>query len=137
MQADDFAFLHRSETNVRAGEYLFTIDQDQLKGALAATGFTVGKTSIYSRCVKVTIFRTRLRLQTFSQLAFTEYCVPLAAPSPSIPAEREHDLAIAFVFDHTVLYWIAKTFPPGVQAINPQCCLRGVPKGCRPIGPRP
>jgi hypothetical protein len=49
----------------------------------------------------------RLRLQTFNQGCFAEYFIPLVEPSPSIPAERNKDLAVAFVFDHATLWRLA------------------------------
>jgi hypothetical protein len=108
---DEFAYFNRRESPVTSGSFSFKVHQHVLKEGLSAVGVVVRKRPAYFGFVKCTIFRTRLRLQTFTQASFAEYFIPLVEPSPSIPATRDQDLAVAFIFHHPTLLRLVSNFP--------------------------
>jgi hypothetical protein len=105
---DDF---NRTETRVTSGTFHFRVRQRELQEVLATVGLTASKRNPHFSCMKVIIFRTMLKICTFNPGVFSEYFLWLVEPSPSIPFERDQDLAVAFVFEHATLWRIASKFP--------------------------
>lgn len=105
---DDF---HRPETPVREGTFHFRVGQRELLEVLAAVGLTVSKRYPRYACVKVVIFRTKLKICTFNQEGLTEYFLWLTEPSPDIPSDRAEEVAVPFIFDYVTLRRIVSKFP--------------------------
>ncbi len=66
--------------------------------------------------VKITLFRTRLRVQKSNEQSFAEYTIPLAEHSPSLTTER--DFPVAFLFNHTRLLRIVRRFPEQMETVE-------------------
>lgn len=105
------AYFRRTDVPVVAGEYQFRVEQRLLKEALETTELTTVRRIDHFNKVLVTLYRNRLKLQTYCGMSFSEYLVPLLEPSPSIPADRAQDLAPAFVFDHELLLRLVQRMP--------------------------
>jgi hypothetical protein len=99
---------------VVAGEYRFKVQQHRLKDALDTTKLTVGAHTPLSK-VKVTLFRTRLRVHTCNQRSFSEFTLPLEEPSPS-PTEQEE--GVTFIFEHELLLRITERLPRELAAVE-------------------
>jgi hypothetical protein len=114
-------YFQRTDVPVIAGEYRFRVRQYLLKEALETTELTTKPRHDYFSQVKVTIYRSRLKLQTYNGASFSEYLVPLFEPSFSIPLNREQDLATSFIFNHALLLRLVQRMPedtPGTPDVE-------------------
>lgn len=109
----DFLEFKNDGLPVEEGEATFVVDCKYLKYACGVMKYVSNGSKLNPNLIKITIFKTQLKLSGFGQFSFGVVFIPLAKQA-ILPTEQE----ISFIFDYPTLAKITTSFEKNQLTFN-------------------
>jgi len=109
----DFSEFKNDGVPVEEGEATFVVDCKYLKYACGVMKYVCNGSKLNPNLIKISIFKTQLKLSGFGQFSFGVVFVPLAKQAV-LPTEQE----VSFIFDYPTLAKITASFEKNQLTFN-------------------